>query len=298
MRQIRSVQALKTFEAAARHLSFKYAAQELCVTATAISHQIKTLEAQLGFVLFKRKVRRIELTDQGYELFNTLRKAFDDIDDTINQIETRSKRDVVTLGLGPIIGARWLAPRLGDFWESHPGIDLRLHHITFPLQKSADLFDLAIAWGDGHWPQMEVTPFIGIKLTPVMSPQLPQPAQAADLLQQVLIHERNRKGWQQWFAQAGVEYDGTTGTTIDDANLVLQATLNAQGVSLGILPFVSEDLRNGKLVRPFDLAVDPEFSYHLIYRNKSLDKPAVEAVRDWLLSNTQESAESARAQES
>ena len=98
MRQIRSVQALKTFEAAARHLSFKYAAQELCVTATAISHQIKTLEAQLGFVLFKRKVRRIELTDQGYELFNTLRKAFDDIDDTINQIETRSKRDVVTLG--------------------------------------------------------------------------------------------------------------------------------------------------------------------------------------------------------
>ena len=291
MRQIRSVQALKTFEAAARHLSFKYAAQELCVTATAISHQIKNLEAQLGFVLFKRKVRRIELTDQGYELFNTLRKAFDDIDGTINQIETRSKRDVVTLGLGPIIGARWLAPRLGDFWESHPDIDLRLHHITFPLQKSADLFDLAIAWGDGHWPQMEVTPFIGIKLTPVMSPQLPQPAHAADLLQQVLIHERNRKGWQQWFAQAGVEYDGTTGTTIDDANLVLQATLNAQGVSLGILPFVGEDLTNGKLVRPFSLAVDPELSYYLIYRKKSLNKPAVEAVRDWLLSSIQESAE-------
>ena len=295
MRQIRSVQALKTFEAAARHLSFKHAAQELCVTATAISHQIKTLEAQLGFVLFKRKVRRIELTDQGYELFNTLRKAFDDIDDTINQIESRSKRDVVTLGLGPIIGARWLAPRLGDFWASHPGIDLRLHHITFPLPKSADLFDLAIAWGDGYWPQMEVTPFIDIKLTPVMSPQLPQPVDALDLLQQVLIHERNRKGWQQWFAQAGVEYDGTTGTTIDDANLVLQATLNAQGVSLGILPFVSEDLRSGRLVRPFDLAVDPEHSYYLIYRRKSIDKPAVEAVRDWLLCNIQESFESAPA---
>lgn len=295
MRQIRSVQALKTFEAAARHLSFKYAAQELCVTATAISHQIKTLEALLGFVLFKRKVRRIELTDQGYELFNALRKAFDDIDDTINQIETRSKRDVVTLGLGPIIGARWLAPRLGDFWETHPGIDLRLHHITFPLQKSADLFDLAIAWGDGHWPQMEVTPFIGIKLTPVMSPQLPQPVDAVDLLQQVLIHERNRKGWQQWFAQAGVEYDGTTGTTIDDANLVLQATLNGQGVSLGILPFVSEDLRNGRLVRPFDLSIDPELSYYLIYRNKSLNKPAVEVVRDWLLSNIQELSEPAWA---
>jgi LysR family transcriptional regulator of beta-lactamase len=98
---------------------------------------------------------------------------------------------------------------------------------------------------------------IDIKLTPVVSPQLTQAAHALDLLQQVLIHERNRKGWQQWFAQAGVEYDGLTGTMIDDANLVLQTTLNAQGVSPGILPLVSKDLLNGKLVRPFDLAVAP-----------------------------------------
>ena len=285
MRQIRSVQALKTFEAAARHLSFKHAAQELFVTPTAISHQIKALETQLGFVLFKRKIRQIELTDQGYELFNTLRKAFDEIDVTINRIESRSQRDAVTLGLGPIIGARWLAPRLGDFWKNHHDIDLRLHHITFPLQKSADFFDLAIAWGDGHWPQMEVVPFIKIKVTPVLSPQLQQPSQASDLLNHVLIHERNRKGWQQGCSQAGVEYDGTTGTTIDDANLVLQTALNGQGVSLGILPFIEEDLLSGKLIRPFDLTIDPELSYYLIYRKNSLEKPAVESVRDWLLAN-------------
>ena len=289
MRQIRSVQALKTFEAAARHLSFKYAAQELFVTPTAVSHQIKALETELGYALFKRKIRQIELTNQGYELFNTLRKAFDDIDETVNRIESRSKRNVVTLGLGPIIGARWLAPRLGDFWKNHHAIDLRLHNITFPLQKSADLFDLAIAWGDGRWPHMEVTPFIKIKLTPVMSPQLPQPSSAADLLDHVLIHERNRKGWQQWFAQAGVDYDGTTGTTIDDANLVLQTTLNGQGVALGILPFVEEDLQSGKLIRPFDLSIDPDLSYYLIYRKKDLDKPAVRSVRDWLLANIQDS---------
>ena len=289
MRQIRSVQALKTFEAAARHLSFKFAAQELFVTPTAISHQIKALETELGFALFKRKIRQIELTNQGYELFNSLRKAFDDIDATFNRIESRSNRDVVTLGLGPIIGARWLAPRLGDFWRNHKDIDLRLHHITFPLPKSANLFDLAIAWGDGRWPHLEVTPFIKIKLTPVMSPQLAQPSSAADLLSQVLIHERNRKGWQQWFAQAGVDYDGTTGTTIDDANLVLQTTLNGQGVSLGILPFIEEDLRSGKLIRPFDLSIEPELSYYLIYRKNNLDNPAVESVRDWLLANIQDS---------
>jgi LysR family glycine cleavage system transcriptional activator len=289
MRQIRSVQALKTFEAAARHLSFKFAAQELFVTPTAISHQIKALETELGYALFKRKIRQIELTNQGYELFNSLRKAFDDIDESITRIESRSQRDVVTLGLGPIIGARWLAPRLGDFWKNHKDIDLRLHHITFPLPKSADLFDLAIAWGDGRWPHMEVTPFIKIKLTPVMSPQLSKPSCAADLLNQVLIHERNRKGWQQWFAQAGVDYDGTTGTTIDDANLVLQTTLNGQGVSLGILPFIEEDLRSGKLIRPFDLSIDPGLSYYLLYRNKDLENPAVEPIRDWLLANIQDS---------
>lgn len=255
-------------------------------------------QKELGFALFKRKVRRIELTDLGYELFNTLRKAFDDIDDPFNQIESRSERDVVTLGLGPINGARWLAPRLGDFWASHPDIDLRLHHIAYQLQKSVDLFDLAIAWGDGYWPQMEATPFIGIKLTPVMSPRLPSPVHAGDLLQQVLIHERSRKGWQQWFAQAGIEYDGTTGTTIDDANLVLQATLKAQGVSFGILPFVGEDLHNGRLVRPFDLSVEPELSYYLIYRRQRLNKPAVEAVKDWLLGTVKGSDPPARPWES
>ena len=264
-------------------MSFKLAAAELHVTATAISHQVKSLEHQLDCRLFNRRTRQVQLTDEGKDLFTTLKRAFDDVDEVARRVESRRSRDVVTLGLGPIIGTRWLAPRLGDFWSQHPDIDLRLHHSNFPMQQSSDQFDLAIAWGDGQWPGMEAIPFISIKVTPVMAPQLKQPEQAADLLDLPLIHERNRQGWQQWFRAAGVAHsDDTIGTVIDDANLVLQTTLDGQGVALGILPFIEADLASGHLLRPFDLAIDPGKAYYLIYHKSSLDKAAVNSVKHWL----------------
>lgn len=288
MRKIRSVQSLKSFEAAARHMSFKLAAEELFVTPTAISHQVKTLEAQLDCRLFERNTRQVSLTLQGHELFTTLRRCFDEIDDSIERVQSQRSRAVVTLGLGPIIGTRWLAPRLGDFWETHRDIDLRLHHSAFPMQQSIDQFDLAVAWGDGHWPGMEVTRFIDIEVTPVLAPSMQQPQRAGDLLTMPLIHERNRRGWAEWLAAAGIDQvDDAFGTVIDDANLVLQAALDGQGIALGILPFVEEDLANGKLLRPFELAIDPGQAYYLIYRRARLEKTAVKSVRDWLMSQIQ-----------
>ena len=284
MRQIKSTQALKSFEAAARHMSFKRAAEEMFVTATAISHQIKTLEQQLKCSLFQRQTRQVQLTQQGQILFNTLRKAFDDIDESIRQVESFSQRDVVTLGLGPIIGTRWLAPRLGDFWAQHENIDLRLHQTSFPMHQSLEHFDLAIAWGTGYWPGMEAEPFIDIEFTPVMSPELEQPRSESDLLQLPLIHQKDRKAWRQWFSAADVDQDvQIEGTVIDDSNLVLQAALSGQGVALGVLPFVEADIAEGRLVRPFELAVKPEEAYCLIYRKSSIKKPEVKAVRDWLI---------------
>lgn len=284
MRNIRSTQALRSFEAAARRMSFKLAAEELFVTATAISHQVKTLEQQLDCELFKRKTRKVQLTQQGHELFSTLRKAFDDIDESITRVKSFSHRDVVTLGLGPIIGTRWLAPRLGDFWAKHKNLDLRLHHTAFPMQQSIEHFDMAIAWGDGHWPSMEVVPFINIETTPVMAPRLQLPAQASDLLDYPLIHERDRSGWKQWFKAAGVQLGNeNVGTVIDDANLALETALNGQGVALGILPFVDEDLSSGRLVKPFELSINPGQAYYLIYRKNTAEKQAVKALRDWLI---------------
>lgn len=282
-------QSLRSFEAAARHLSFKQAAEELYVTPTAISHQVKGLETQLECRLFERRARQVELTRQGQELYLTLRQAFADIDTCIERIRVMGTREVVTLGLGPIIGTRWLAPRLGDFWRQHDDIDLRLHHTAFPLKQSSDQFDLAIAWGSGHWPGLEVSAFIDIEVTPVMSPQLAPPADPAALLDYPLVHERDRQGWRQWLEAAGVDAPGVDtsdtqyGTVVDDANLVLQTALNGQGVVLGILPFVEDDIRAGRLLRPFDLAVDPGQAYYLINARSRVDKPAVRTVRDWLL---------------
>jgi LysR family glycine cleavage system transcriptional activator len=283
MRNLR-FSSLKSFESAARNMSFKLAAEELHVTPTAVSHQVKSLELQLDCRLFVRKTRQVQLTTEGQELFVTLKKAFDDIDDTASRVKSRRSRDVVTLGLGPIIGTRWLAPRLGDFWSRHRDIDLRLHHSAFPMRDRVDHFDLAIAWGDGHWPGMQVTPFISIQVTPVLAMGARLPEQASDLLDHALIHERDRRGWRQWFHAAGVDQaDDSLGTVIDDANLVLQTALDGQGVALGILPFVEEELNTGRLLRPFELAIDPGQAYYLIHRKSSLDKSSVNLVRDWLL---------------
>jgi len=294
-------QSLRSFEAAARHLSFKRAAEELYVTPTAVSHQVKALENRLGCRLFARRARQVELTRQGQTLYVTLRQAFADIDACIERIRVMGAREVVTLGLGPIIGTRWLAPRLGDFWKQHGDIDLRLHHTAFPLMHSADQFDLAIAWGSGQWPSMEVAPFISIEVTPVMSPQLTPPAQPAGLLDFPLVHQRDRHGWLQWLAAAGVDTpEAQFGTVVDDANLVLQTALNGQGVVLGILPFVEDDIRAGRLLRPFDLAVDPGQAYYLINAKQRLDKPAVRRVHDWLLAQIgpRESADHSSARDS
>lgn len=283
MRNIKSAQALKSFEAAARYLSFKCAAEELFVSPTAISHQIKSLERQLNCTLFERKARQVSLTRPGQILFNTLRKAFNDIDDSINEVESYRQRPVVALGLGPIIGTHWLAPRLGDFRTKHQSVDLQLHNIGFTSSSNLQHFDLAIAWGNGYWPSMNAVPFINIRLTPVLSPRLKQPAIESDLLDYPLIHQRDRNAWQQWFRMAKVEQTNKIGgTVIDDSNLVLQTALDGQGVALGILPFVESEINEKKLVMPFDLSMEPDNAYYLICRKSCLRKPEVMQVYEWL----------------
>lgn len=288
MRKLRSVQSLKSFEAAARHLSFKRAAEELFVTPTAISHQVKTLENQLKCRLFERKTRQIRLTQQGFELFSELRKSFDAIDSTLKRIGSRSDRETVTLGLGSIIGTRWLAPRLGNFWEQQNDIDLRLHHSSSADFENLDHFDLAIAWGRGNWPGMQGHEFIHIQMSPVMSPDISRPASVEELFDFPLLDTREPVGWQQWFEAADAKPEGMpVSTVIDDANLVLQAALDGQGIALGILPFIEDDLNQGRLIRPFELAIEPDEAYYLIYRKKALSNPAVKFVRDWLLEQVQ-----------
>lgn len=280
--------AIRAFEAAARHLSFKEAAQELGLTPTAISHQIRQLERLTGRALFIRHTRRVELTVDGRRFADDVAPALDALATAFARLRDSSGRDSVTLGAGPIFASRWLVPRLARFWDHHPGIDLRLHHSPLPVWQQIAQFDLAIAWGAGGWPGVVSEPLLRIEVSPVVSPELAghlsDPPSPEQLLSLPLLHHRNQTGWREWLRAVGVTMPvDLPGIVFEDANVMTQAALSGRGAALGILPFVADELSSGRLVQPFPLSVDPGDAYFLIYRQRALANDAVASVRQWLL---------------
>ncbi|WP_282610645.1 LysR substrate-binding domain-containing protein [Pelagibius sp. Alg239-R121] len=280
--------AIRAFDAAARHLSFKDAAIELGLTPTAISHQIKQLEALCGQPLFIRHTRRVELTPNGLGFAESIGPAIANIAAAFAKLSANPGRRNVTLGAGPIFSARWLVPRLADFWSAHPSIDLRLHHSPLPVWQQMAQFDLAVAWGKGDWPAVRCEPLLRIEVSPVFAPSLLKTPDSLlcteDLLSLPLLHHRDDKGWRQWFEKAGVMPPvNLPGTIFEDANVLLQAALAGRGIALGILQFVGDELAAGRLLRPFETSLDPEDAYYLIYQENALSSEATAAVRDWLL---------------
>lgn len=283
-----SLLALRTFEVAARHQSFKAAAAELHLSPTAVSHHIRNLEGDLGRALFHRSVRQVTLTADGEELARTLSKVFGTIDEALARFTQRGDRETVTLGVGPLFAARWLARRLGDFWSKHPSIDLRVHHSPLPVVEQMDRLDLAIAWGEEPWQGLQAAPLMRISLSPVHAPQADfLPAESwtpAQLSLAPLLHERRREAWRSWLLAADVDPTlAERGPLFDDTNVMLQAALDGQGVALGTFPLVDEELATGRLVRPWQTAVTPREAYTLVHREQALERTAVAALRSWLL---------------
>lgn len=280
--------ALHTFAAAARHLSFKRAAEALNLTPTAVSHQVRALEDRLGHRLFDRRVRQVSLTLEGEELARAVLPAFETIDHAVARLVTRPDRKTVTLGAGPIFASHWLAPRLGEFWRANPKIDLRLHHSPLPVHQQMERYDLAIAWGVGDWPGLEADPLMRVTVSPVVSPAwsdaMQSPIRPEDLPNLPLLHQADHAGWRQWLEAAGVAVDGDlSGTIFEDANVLLQAALEGQGIALGVLPLVADEISTGRLVRPWGLEVEPAQAYFLIHRPGVLERDSVARVRDWLV---------------
>ena len=287
MQKLPPFAAIRAFEAAARHASFKDAANELGLTPTAISHQIKQLEQTCGRALFIRRTRQVELTPDGRNFAEAIRPAVETMASAFANLCSTSDRHNVTLGAGPIFASRWLVPRLADFWTAHPDIDLWLHHSPLPVWQQMMQFDLAVAWGNGKWPDVVSEPLLRIEVTPVISPDLLRTGPALTSPEQLasypLLHHRNATGWDQWFAAAGAAMPADLpGTVFEDSNVLLQAALSGRGVALGVLPFIEDDLARGRLVRPFTTSVDPGDAYFLIYRPGALAKDATAAVRTWL----------------
>lgn len=288
MRRLPSLNALRAFEAGARHLSFTRAAKELSVTQTAISHQVRQLEDYLGVKLFQRRPRELALTPAGSALYPVLAETFDEIAQAVTRIRTRPEPRPLSVSLTPTFGSRWLAQRLGRFWREHPDVDLRLHHSVQLVDFSRDEVDMAVRWGRGRWTGLVAERLMRAQTTPLCSPSLTKgqrPLRSpSDLRHHTLIHQKDYQEWTEWLTAAGVDdVNSQRGPVIDDANAIIQSAIKGDGVMIGIPQVLSDEIASAKLFAPFETRPDPEFAYYVVYPPGGLDRPGARAFRDFLM---------------
>lgn len=286
MTRLPPLNALRAFEAAARHLSFKRAADELHVTQAAISHQVKQLEDHLHLPLFERSARGVKLTEAGRTLLPVLSDAFDSILQTVEGLGAARSGGALLVSLRPYFAAKWLAPRLARFWQAWPQIALRLHHTTKPVSFRGEEIDVAIWWGDGDWPNLETELLLPCDLTAVCSPELlqgPYPLTSPWALRwRTLLHEETDENWRRWLAAAGVaDLKPRKQLFIDDTNVRLEAAIKGQGIALTGRELVADELATKRLVAPFATSL-AGYAYYLAYPKGALVRPQVKAFRDWI----------------
>ncbi|WP_153130926.1 transcriptional regulator GcvA [Dechloromonas hortensis] len=303
--------AMRAFEAASRHLSFKKAAEELHVTPAAISQQIKTLEEYLGVSLFRRLTRALEITAEGSAMLPKVREGFECFASAVDS--TRRPGDgVLTILAPPSFAARWLVPRLPRFAAACPEVKLRLSSSGDavdrrgekrelegePVDLRAASSALAIRYGTGNYPGFRVEQILSPDWVPVCSPRLlefgPSLKVPEDLARHVLIHdetiedEERQPSWREWLASAGVRgVDAQRGPRFSNALLAVEAALEAQGVALALKPLVEADVAAGRLVVPFEISVPSPYAYYLVMRKAVAERDSVAAFRHWLLGEVQ-----------
>lgn len=289
MRNLPAIGALRVFEAAARRLSFKDAAEELNVTPTAVSHQIKHLEQAIGVELFERGPRRVTLTAAGRQLFPTLRDGFDSIERAIEQLVRAQGAQVARLSSTVAFMARRLATRAGAFRDAYPDWTLRLDASNELVDLDADA-DAAIRYGTGLYPGLLVEHLFEDRFAPVCSPLL-NIRSMRELRRATLIHfewgdavrgDERAVEWRQWLATAGASgIDADTGVSFSEELHAVQATIAGQGIGLLSLTLVEEELAAGVLVQPFDLSLE-SFRYDLVYSARASARPATTVLRQWV----------------
>ncbi len=292
-RRLPSLNGLRAFEAAARHESFTKAADELCVTQGAVSHQVKALEAELGVKFFNREPKRLIITEAGRRYLEVVRDALDRVTAGTDSLQQRQNAGVLTVSTSPNFASKWLVHRLGRFAEAHPGIDLRvsanMHHVDFARED----IDIAVRHGDGTEHGLHVTRLYTEELLPVCSPALlagPHPLrQPRDLMHHTLLHMDHRQDWSKWLVAAGVgDMDLSRGPVFNQASMGIDAAVDGQGVALARTGLAAHDLIAGRLIRPFDLALAVPYAYWIVCPKATANLPKITTFRDWLLAEAAE----------
>jgi LysR family transcriptional regulator, glycine cleavage system transcriptional activator len=286
-RRLPPLNALRAFEAAARHLSFTKAADELAVTQAAISHQVKGLEDRLGVALFRRANRALVLTEVGQAYLPALRDAFDAIDAATARILQKDKAGTITVTTMPSFGAAWLVRRLGAFRALHPDIDVRLLTVERLVDFAREDVDIGIRFGVGSWPGLKAERLLTEDMFPMCSPALLKEKKLEkpeDLRHHTLLHDDMETDWRRWLVAAGVKgIDPNRGLHFTNSSMLLQAAVEGQGVALGRSALASGYLAAGQLVKPFELKLPVDAAYYVVYPAAYAQRPKVMAFRDWLM---------------
>lgn len=288
LRRLPPLNALKAFEAAARHESFTRAAEELCVTQGAVSHQVKALEAELGVKLFNRERQRLIITGAGRDYLGVVRDALDRIAVGTERLVQRQSSGVLTVSTSPDFAAKWLVHRLGRFAEAYPEVDLRvsatMHHVDFARED----VDLAVRHGDGNWPGNDVIRLSPEQLFAVCSPKLlagrHRLVKPSDVLKFPLLHLDDRKAWAKWLEVAGfVDAKLSQGPVLNRASMIIDAAVDGQGIALARTTLAAWDLISGRLVRPFSDTLPLSKTYWIVCPKATSSLPKITMFRDWLL---------------
>jgi LysR family transcriptional regulator, glycine cleavage system transcriptional activator len=290
-----SLNGLRAFEAAARHLSFTNAATELNVTQTAISHQIRRLEEELGIQLFVRQNRALALTPQARDYLPGVRAAFNDLRLATDRLLRKDNDHVLTVSTLASLAAKWLLPRLSAFQEAHPGIDVRITTSTALVDFRSGDVDAAIRYGRGHWPGVRADWLTADELFPVCSPALltgNRPLRSPqDLADHTLLHTSGvyDDDWRLWLTAAGLPADISKlpGLTFDLILMTVQAALDGIGVAMGRTSYVEADIAKGRLVVPFKITLPTDAGFYLVSPEGRADPPKLAAFRKWLAASAQ-----------
>lgn len=279
------LKALRAFEAAARTCSFTRAAEELNVTQTAVSHQVKVLEDWIGFRLFRRLNNALVLTEKGELYLPTVREAFDRLRESTERLKGIDAGAVLTVSALPNFALRWLMPRLPRFQARHPAMRIKLLTAPRALEALYDEIDVAIRL-DGEAAHLQFEPLFRASMFPVMHPALRDEdglRTLGDLRRFTLLHVLNSlSDWRIWLTAAGVKRaDVEDGPKFDSYALAAEAACHRWGVAMAWGPFVEEDLLRGRLIAPFDLQIPRERAWCLVYP-RNVRKQKVELFRDWI----------------
>jgi LysR family glycine cleavage system transcriptional activator len=287
-RSLPPLNALRSFDAAARHQSFTRAAVELCVTQGAVSHSVKALETELGLQLFKRERNGLVITEAGRDYLAVVRDVFERLELGTDRLLQRQRSGTITVSTSPDFAAKWLVSRLGRFAEAYPEIELKLAALMHRVDFAREDVDLAIRHGDGQWPELDAVNLSAEELFPVCSPSLMTNRgglhEPEDVLRFPLLHLDDRYDWSRWLEAAGHSGEGLLhGPILNHASMLIDAAIDGQGIALARTMLAASDLIAGRLVRPFQAAIPLRNTYWIVCPKATRALPKIAAFREFLL---------------